>query len=203
MPKDWVFLARFRPRGCEGQQVTGPGAAGSPPQDPPAGRALGGRSRTGLSAPRRLMPRCASAGQAADVPLWLKTARRPFKGEVSPCLGAAVSPAVRDPSGLWVTRAGAGPPSAAPRAHRRGAGSPHLPLEGLLLLPHAWQIGQGVEEIFIGLQKLGLLIPYLHDSAHLVGRATRELSHGSELGVFSFLRARSLNVERLVAVNGM
>lgn len=79
MPREWVFLARFRPRGCEGQQVTAPGAAGSPPQDPPTGRALGGRSRTGLSAPRRLMPRCASADQAADVPPRLKTARHPSK----------------------------------------------------------------------------------------------------------------------------
>lgn len=90
------------------------------------------------------------------------------------------------PPELRVTRAGAGPPPTAPRASRRGAGSPHLPLEGLLLLPHARQIVQGVEEIFIGLQKVGVLIPCLHDSEHLVGRATLKLSHGSELDVLRF-----------------
>lgn len=85
----WVFPARSPPRGCEATGDSAPGAARSPPWDPAAGRALGAPSRAGLSAPRRLMPRCASAGQAADVPLWLKTARRPLKGEVFPRLGAA------------------------------------------------------------------------------------------------------------------
>lgn len=99
MPRAWVFPARSRPRGCEATGDSAPRTAGSPPQDPPTGGALGGRSRTGLSAPRRLLPRCASAGQAVDAPLRLKTARRPLKGEVSPCLGVAASPAVREAAG--------------------------------------------------------------------------------------------------------
>lgn len=57
----------------------------------------------------------------------LKTARRPLKGEVFPCLGAAASPRFggpRDrPRGLRVTRAGAGPPPAAPRTPSASGGS--------------------------------------------------------------------------------
>lgn len=60
------------------------GATGSPPQDPPAGRALGGISQAGLAAPRRLMPRRAAAGQAVAAPLRFETARRSLKGEVFP-----------------------------------------------------------------------------------------------------------------------
>lgn len=95
MPRAWIFPARSRPRGCEATGDSAPGA----------GRALGGRSGIGLAAPRRLMPRSVPAGRAADVLLRLKTAPRPFRGEVFPCLGA-----VRE----------------APGTARRGCASPGL-----------------------------------------------------------------------------
>lgn len=168
------------------QQVTAPGAAGCPRLE---GRWVAGPGSGSLpldgscpAVPRLAKPRMFRPG------LKLPDARPKVR---SPRASVPRLPQrLGRPPGQPVGAAGhPGCPRTAlgrPPRPSAGAGSPHLPLEGLLLLPHARQIVQGVEEIFIGLQKLGVLIPYLHDSAHLVGRATRKLSHRSELDVLRF-----------------
>lgn len=126
------FRPGLGPAGAR-QQVTQLRDLPGPPANPPTGGAPGGRSRTGLSAPRRLMPRCASAAQAVDAPLRLKTARRSLKGEVFPRLGAAAPPAGREAAGAgghrgWSQSGPRRPPrpsAGRPICLRRGCSSCH------------------------------------------------------------------------------